>query len=103
MNPQVQHNPQRPLELKFAPAHRVNFDPGCDQGYGSERSPEDEMAPPSLASIVEGAGQLPANHEQMLQYPLQSAGDRFEYEYDFITEGRWTNYRLYTYGGRSWG
>ncbi|GAB0090622.1 uncharacterized protein DMENIID0001_053620 [Sergentomyia squamirostris] len=33
------------LQLKMPPS-RVNFDPSCDQGYGSERSPEDEMPPP---------------------------------------------------------
>ncbi|XP_059612237.1 uncharacterized protein LOC132258781 isoform X2 [Phlebotomus argentipes] len=36
------------LHLKM-PTNRVNFDPSCDQGYGSERSPEDEMPPPFIS------------------------------------------------------
>ncbi|XP_058176237.1 uncharacterized protein LOC131291066 [Anopheles ziemanni] len=35
------------LQLKL-PLHRTNVDAGCDQGYGSERSPEDELPPPLL-------------------------------------------------------
>lgn len=40
------------LQIKI-PLHRINVDAGCDQGYGSERSPEDEMAPP-LPIIMDG-------------------------------------------------
>ncbi|XP_041783731.1 uncharacterized protein LOC121599724 isoform X1 [Anopheles merus] len=39
----LQHN----LPLKL-PLHRTAIDAGCDQGYGSERSPEDELPPPLL-------------------------------------------------------
>uniref|UniRef100_A0A182TNI3 Uncharacterized protein n=1 Tax=Anopheles melas TaxID=34690 RepID=A0A182TNI3_9DIPT len=35
------------LQLKL-PLHRTAIDAGCDQGYGSERSPEDELPPPLL-------------------------------------------------------
>lgn len=37
------HKPDVQLRL---PINRVAFDPSCDQGYGSERSPEDELPPP---------------------------------------------------------
>uniref|UniRef100_A0A182STK4 Uncharacterized protein n=1 Tax=Anopheles maculatus TaxID=74869 RepID=A0A182STK4_9DIPT len=35
------------LQLKL-PLHRTAIDAGCDQGYGSERSPEDDLPPPLL-------------------------------------------------------
>nr|XP_029736242.1 uncharacterized protein LOC109397657 isoform X2 [Aedes albopictus] len=35
------------IQLKL-PLHRTTVDTGYDQGYGSERSPEDEMPPPLL-------------------------------------------------------
>lgn len=37
-------------------------DPGCDQGYGSERSPEDDYAPPiqPAVSLEEYEAQLRA-------------------------------------------
>ncbi|XP_065084945.1 uncharacterized protein LOC135707146 isoform X2 [Ochlerotatus camptorhynchus] len=39
------HRPDIQLKL---PLHRTAVDTGCDQGYGSERSPEDEIPPPLL-------------------------------------------------------
>lgn len=45
----------------------VTFDQGCDQGYGSERSPEDELPPP--LPIV-GYNQQQQQFNQMLMNPM---------------------------------
>lgn len=68
----------RLLELKL-PVHRVNFDPSCDQGYGSERSPEEEVAPP----LPSGDPFIVNVHEQVVDAVGQSNSD----QYDFITKG----------------
>lgn len=34
------------MQLRLPIINRNAFDTGCDQGYGSERSPEDELPPP---------------------------------------------------------
>lgn len=59
------------------PINRVNIDTGCDQGYGSERSPEDELPPP-LPLLT-----LPYQHPMPLNYDKQNG-----YEYSFITQGK---------------
>ncbi|XP_037905951.1 uncharacterized protein LOC119648308 isoform X5 [Hermetia illucens] len=72
-------NQDRPdIQLKL-PLTRSNFDPSCDQGYGSERSPEDEFPPP-----------MP--HMTNLKYPCANPLDldcstcNNAYAYDFITK-----------------
>lgn len=100
------------LELKLPVHHRVNFDTGCDQGYGSERSPEEEV-PPALPSLPNGidpfnfanngpptlmvVGQmgpplpLPnANHPTSLLVnsdAQKTTEGRLDCDYDFITKG----------------
>lgn len=67
------------IQLKLPPINRINFDTGCDQGYGSERSPEDELPPP-----------LPILPPQ----PYQPQHHQYDYEkyngceYSFITPGK---------------
>lgn len=76
--------------------HRVNFDTGCDQGYGSERSPEEEVPPP-LNGVVDPFINVnnntgPIQQQQppsgaitaMNPLPGQSSNDC---SYDFITKG----------------
>lgn len=67
----------RLLELKL-PVHRVNFDPSCDQGYGSERSPEEEVAP-----------RLPAGDPFIVDVHgvVDAVGQNNSDQYDFITKG----------------
>ncbi|XP_035894438.1 uncharacterized protein LOC118504268 isoform X3 [Anopheles stephensi] len=71
------------LQLKL-PLHRTAIDAGCDQGYGSERSPEDDLPPPLLlmhetqyieilasssSSSISASGPPPCQ-----QVPLESVG-----------------------------
>lgn len=71
--------------------HRVNFDPGCDQGYGSERSPEDEVPPPLPSALLLNGNGDPFNinggHSQSLLMMPLGHDDRHDYNYDFITKG----------------
>lgn len=70
------------MHLKL-PINRTNFDMGCDQGYGSERSPEDEL-PPTLP---------------ILSIPYQATHQQPQWDYDkingcdfsFITKGKYNN------------
>lgn len=73
------------MQLKL-PINRSNLDIGCDQGYGSERSPEDELPPPlPLGTIT----YQPEIHEPPWDY------DKFNgCEYRFITKGNNTLYQL---------
>lgn len=103
------------MELKLpVQQHRVNFDTGCDQGYGSERSPEEEV-PPTLPSLLTNGcedpfnlmnGGPPALMMMMMGPPpnpgepsssslvdeggnqIRSTEDRFDCGYEFITKGR---------------
>lgn len=73
------HRPD--LQLKI-PTNRVNFDAGCDQGYGSERSPEDEM-PPTMPLMMDG------NYDDFLSstgYNHVNWGLTAN-DYNFITKG----------------
>lgn len=78
----IEHRPEFQLKL---PLNRVNFDAGCDQGYGSERSPEDEVPPvlPLLRDI-----QFAGANIQTLANTIQQHDWSFEKDYDFITKGR---------------
>lgn len=61
------------------PINRSNLDIGCDQGYGSERSPEDEQ-PPSLP--VMSIPYQPEIHQPPWDYNKINGC-----EYSFITKG----------------
>lgn len=78
----IEHRPEFQLKL---PLNRVNFDAGCDQGYGSERSPEDEVPPvlPLLRDV-----QFAGANIQILANTIQQHDWSFEKDYDFITKGR---------------
>lgn len=78
----TEHRPEFQLKL---PLNRVNFDAGCDQGYGSERSPEDEVPPvlPLLRDV-----QFAGANIQILANTIQQHDWSFEKDYDFITKGR---------------
>lgn len=91
------------MQLKF-PMNRLNFDMGCDQGYASERSPEDEL-PPSLP-ILSIPYQIPEqqnfHHHQL---PLQEQQQQIKWDFDqvnehdfsFITNGKCTlHYIVYS-------
>lgn len=80
INTKLENKPDIQLKL---PINRSNVDVGCDQGYGSERSPEDEF-PPSLPMLA-----IPY---QMLHQQPSSAQMNYEKyngcEYSFITQGK---------------
>ncbi|XP_055378160.1 putative uncharacterized protein DDB_G0282133 isoform X2 [Condylostylus longicornis] len=76
------------------PITRTNFDPSCDQGYGSERSPEDEL-PPLLSNFNTKEFQKQHQHPTMMmsEYSINNGNngnecceDGNEFVYDFITE-----------------
>lgn len=70
------------IQLKL-PINRSNLDIGCDQGYGSERSPEDELPPPlPLMSIP----YQPEIHQPPWDYDKLNGC-----EYSFITKGNTFN------------
>lgn len=101
--------PINPLVLKLPVQHRVNFDTGCDQGYGSERSPEEEV-PPTLPSLMNGLDPFNINGPpalMMMGPPIalappattsnsqRTTDDRFDCgDYDFITKGMYTRATL---------
>lgn len=67
--------PEHKRELKLQ-INRSTFDTGCDQGYGSERSPEDELPPPMPTAVPPSSSyqvQPPPpphhNHHQQYQQP----------------------------------
>lgn len=72
------------MHLKLA-INRSNLDVGCDQGYGSERSPEEELPP--ILSIPYQSIDAQA-HPQYHQNPAQrSNGEISESGFSFITKG----------------
>lgn len=67
------------MQIKL-PTNRSIVDVGCDQGYGSERSPEDEL-PPSLPLMV-------IMHQPEIHHPPWDFNKFIDgCEYDFITKG----------------
>ncbi|KXJ74182.1 hypothetical protein RP20_CCG014207 [Aedes albopictus] len=91
------------IQLKL-PLHRTTVDTGYDQGYGSERSPEDEMPPPLLLMheaqyneilASSGLNQLPPasviepnDLQRFWNYEKAAASLIASGEYGFITKGR---------------
>lgn len=70
------------IQLKL-PINRSNVDVGCDQGYGSERSPEDEFPPP--------LPMLAIPYQMLHQQPTSAQLNYEKYngcEYSFITQGK---------------
>lgn len=68
------------MHLKLA-INRSNMDVGCDQGYGSERSPEDELPP--ILSIPYQSIEAQPHYQKKLQQKCQGASN-----FSFITEGQ---------------
>lgn len=64
-------------QLKL-PIHRSVIDIGCDQGYGSERSPEDELPPPIPLLATNQAS------NQHISFDFKNLNGC---EYGFITNG----------------
>uniref|UniRef100_A0A182MCN8 PDZ domain-containing protein n=1 Tax=Anopheles culicifacies TaxID=139723 RepID=A0A182MCN8_9DIPT len=69
------------LQLKL-PLHRTAIDAGCDQGYGSERSPEDDLPPPLLLMhetqyieiLASSSSSTIANPAPCQQLPVECVG-----------------------------
>lgn len=79
------------------PLNRTAVDAGCDQGYGSERSPEDELPPPlpqlGVAYPAEAAalGLGPSlsdfqNGGGVVGVPAATSSG---FEFSFVTPGKW--------------
>lgn len=69
------------IQLKL-PINRSNFDIGCDQGYASERSPEDEV-PPLFPPFRAASYHSMHNRRPQWDYDTRNACD-----YSFITPGK---------------
>lgn len=69
------------IQLKL-PINRSNFDIGCDQGYASERSPEDEV-PPLFPPFRAASYHSMHNARPQWDYDTRNACD-----YSFITPGK---------------
>jgi hypothetical protein len=73
--------------------HRTNIDIGYDQGYGSERSPEDELPPP-LPMMLMDPIVMQQQHEITVQQQMNYLEQYWNSEksnlceYDFITQGK---------------
>jgi hypothetical protein len=87
--------PERKKEISFKlPLNRTNIDTGYDQGYGSERSPEDELPPPLPMMLLQPAALALQPYEppdvtvqqNYLDQYWSSEKQNFT-EYDFITQG----------------
>lgn len=85
---------QKPdIQLRL-PLNRNAFDPGCDQGYGSERSPEDELPPPLPQLAVAypqeaaalGLGPLCDYKTNSSNAVQKATGSGFEFS--FVTPGK---------------
>lgn len=70
------------MHLKLA-INRSNMDVGCDQGYGSERSPEDELPP--ILSIPYQSIEAQPQYQQKAQ---QNQTTMSETDFSFITKGQ---------------
>lgn len=70
------------MHLKLV-INRSNMDVGCDQGYGSERSPEDEL-PPILSIPYQSIEAQPLYQQKAHQYGRDKIS---ESDFDFITPG----------------
>ncbi|XP_055676577.1 uncharacterized protein LOC129785935 isoform X2 [Lutzomyia longipalpis] len=73
------------LQLKM-PATRVNFDPSCDQGYGSERSPEDELPPPLFTGSEDENFETPRLPSHVTYWSEDGAFKFSNLGYEFITK-----------------
>uniref|UniRef100_A0A1L8DKL8 Putative glutamate receptor-interacting protein 1 n=1 Tax=Nyssomyia neivai TaxID=330878 RepID=A0A1L8DKL8_9DIPT len=73
------------LQLKM-PVTRVNFDPSCDQGYGSERSPEDELPPPLFVGAEDESFGIPRISSHVTYWSEDGAFRFNNLGYDFITK-----------------
>lgn len=76
--PFTERKPDIHLKLQI---NRSNFDIGCDQGYASERSPEDEV-PPLFPHF-----RAPSYHSMHNQRKQWTYDTRNAYDYSFITPG----------------
>lgn len=63
--------------------NRSNMDVGCDQGYGSERSPEEELPP--ILSIPYQSIEAQPQYQQKFQNNRGAIGDS---NFTFITPGQ---------------
>lgn len=72
------------MHLKLA-INRLNLDVGCDQGYGSERSPEDEH-PPILSIPYQSIDPKQQQHQHH-QKSQRNNGTINESHFNFITKG----------------
>lgn len=70
------------MHLKLV-INRSNMDVGCDQGYGSERSPEDEL-PPILSIPYQSIEAQPLYQQKAQQYNRDKIS---ESDFNFITSG----------------
>lgn len=71
------------MHLKLA-INRSNMDVGCDQGYGSERSPEEEL-PPILSIPYQSIESQPQYQQKLHQFNHGAIG---ESDFSFITQGQ---------------
>lgn len=72
------------MHLKLV-INRSNMDVGCDQGYGSERSPEDEI-PPILSIPYQSIGAQPQYHQNLPYSGITIS----ENDFNFITAGSYS-------------
>lgn len=78
------------MHLKLA-INRSNMDVGCDQGYGSERSPEDEL-PPILSIPYQSIEAQPLYQQKSSQQFIRDTIS--ESDFNFITPGKPTYWHL---------
>lgn len=71
------------MRLKLA-INRSNMDVGCDQGYGSERSPEDEL-PPILSIPYQSVEAQPLYQQKIQQHNHRDTIS--ESDFNFIAPG----------------
>lgn len=79
------------MNLKLT-LNRSSLDVGCDQGYGSERSPEEDFPPNLTVPHKSFQGHLKTSHK-----PKWITNKISEREFDFIKEGGWTAVLMYLY------
>lgn len=76
------HRTETGMHLKLV-INRSNMDVGCDQGYGSERSPEDEL-PPILSIPYQSIEAQPLYQQKSQHYSRVKIS---ESDFNFITTG----------------